>query len=295
MVAYALYAVAVTAVLLWYLFPATTVRQWLLFRLHRAVPALQCTIGELKLASPGRLVLRDVRLSSGQQAEKVLLTFGQVSLAPDGLAMLRERKVLGRLRLQLASGGIVSRLEPEGSGKLHLEGQVRGVRLEQLQGVQARLGRSFSGTLSGSFRGLLDLRDPRQSRIEANLVLEQGELTLKKPVLGLDRLPYGLIGSSVLLEKGRLRLDKGNVESRLLHGEFHGSVIPGRDMADSAILLKGVVRPRPELFARLGKGVSRMVRSQLRKGALDFSITGSLAEPGILFPALAEARRGEDR
>ena len=132
--------------------------------------------------------------------------------------------------------------------------------------------------------------NPRQGRMQADLLLEQGELTFRRPVLGLDRLPFGRIGTSVVMDRGKVRLEKGRVESRLLRGDFHGSLVPGRDLAASAIRVQGTVRPRPELFVRLGSNtMSRLVRSRLKKGALAFTVSGTLAEPGILFPALAGA------
>lgn len=288
--AYALYTLAVTAMLLWYLFPANTVRDWLRFRLHRATPGLEWRIGQLGLALPGRLVLSDVRISRGQGPKGTLLTLSRVSMGPDVMAMLHNRQVRGLLHVGLASGSVDAKLAPRGAGRVEVQGQVRGIRLEQLKGLQAGLGRKMRGTLSGTFHGRIDLDNPRQGRMQADLLLEQGELAFRRPVLGLDRLPFGRIGTSVVMDRGKVRLEKGRVESRLLRGDFHGSLVPGRDLAASAIRVQGTVRPRPELFARLGSNtMSRLVRSRLKKGALAFTVSGTLAEPGILFPALAGA------
>ena len=287
---YALYTAVVTAVLLWYLFPASTVRDWLRFRLHKAVPGVEWKIGSLGLALPGRLEMRNVRLNSSKQPKTELLALNRVALGPDIAGLIQERKMRGLVHLTLASGSIDSLLSADVPGSLDVEGQVQDVRVEELQGVQAVLGRKISGTLSGTFRGRVDLQDPGKSMIRADLLLAQGELTFRKPVLGLDRLPFARLGTSLSTKRKQFRLEKGSVGSRLLQGEFHGTIIPGSDLAGSAIRVEGVVRPRPELFARLGSSrMVRFVRSRLRKGALAFSVSGSLAEPGILFPDLAGA------
>ncbi len=295
LVGYALYTAAVAGLLLWYLFPADTVRDWLLFRLHRATPGLEWKIGSLGLALPGRLVLADVRVGSRQRPATELIRLDRVSLGPDGMAMLRERRVRALLHVTLAAGGLDATLERPDPGRLEVQGRVRGVKLDGLKGVQARLGRRIDGTLSGTFGGGLVLADPLRIRGQADLLLEQGQLFFRKPVLGLDRLPFSRIGASLVLDRDRLKVEKGSVSSGLLSGDFHGIVTPGRDLADSGIRLQGAIRPRPELFARAGGGstLSGLVRTRLREGALAFSVTGTLAEPGILFPALAGAAGGE--
>ncbi|MFP7753278.1 type II secretion system protein GspN [Thermodesulfobacteriota bacterium B35] len=286
---YGVYTLAVALVLFWLLFPSATVRDWLQYRLQRAMPSLHWRISSLGLGLPGGLVITGLRAGRGS-GDTDLLVIDRVTMVPDPVAMLRKRDVRLRLHMALAGGSLDAALVPARNlQKVALEqGRIRGVKLARLQGLQAELGRKFDGTLSGTFRGRLDLRHPEKGGGTADLRLEQGELTFRRPVLGLARLAYSRITTVLTLKDGMLSLEKGRLESKLLAGEFHGSVTLAGDPAASAIRLQGVVQPRPELFASVGDPTgAEMIRSRLGDGGLAFTVTGSLAAPGILFPGLS--------
>ena len=84
-----------------------------------------------------------------------------------------------------------------------------------------------------------------------------------------------------------MEIKQGSVESKRLQADFSGRLNLAVSWADTAVNLTGTLRPRPEFFATFANGQAvEVLRRSMRDGALSFTVSGPLTEPGILFADL---------
>lgn len=285
-VGYLLYTATVLVLLLWILLPNDSLRLWLQARLNMASPAFRWEIKELHAALPAGLVATDVRLQEAGATGEELLQVSELKVFPDLRELIASRKELPfRYQLRAVEGtlrGKASLLE-EGN-KLRCEGDAENLQLEGLTTLWARLGRTATGKLSGHYRFEGDWRDPYQGAFTAELRVAEGNISLQQPVFGLDQLEFGQMTGSLELRERVLTLTQGKLDSRLLAGEYSGTVTLANPLPMSEVKVDGTLEPRSELLSGLpNQATVILIRKQLRDNKLSFALSGTILEPGIQF------------
>jgi type II secretion system protein N len=218
-----------------------------------------------------------------------LLRLKSLRLTPDLWAYLQNRKLSAACRLLFPAGRIDGHINLKNSRDvLQFNGTVTGIRLDMLKDLMDKLGRSLSGTLSGDFKGRMQLYQPGSVELEGTARIVRGELSFQEPVLGMNQLAFSDVQSRVRYESGVLHLVDGRMNSRLLGVEFSGTVKPDNAvLSRSELRLQGILIPRPEFLSGLGDEVTvNLFKKHLQDGRLPFTVKGPLAEPGIIFSGL---------
>lgn len=105
-----------------------------------------------------------------------------------------------------------------------------------------------------------------------------------QPVFGLSQLEFSRMTAAVNLRDGVITLEQGAVESRMLAGEYSGTVSLARPPQMSEVKIEGFMEPRPELLGTIKDSATlALIRNQLKEDKLSFTISGTLFEPGITF------------
>ncbi|HBI16154.1 MAG TPA: type II secretion system protein GspN [Desulfobulbaceae bacterium] len=287
---YLLYTAMVLVLLLWVLLPTDSLRPWLEARLNAASPGLRWEIKELHAALPAGLVVIGMRLQEAGASEDELLQVSEMRIMPDLRGLIATRKELPfRYQLKVADGALQGKaaLLKDGS-KLRCEGEAKNIQLGGLATLWARLDRNATGKLSGNYRFEGEWRDPYQGVFTAELRVVEGSFTLQQPVFGLDQLEFGQLTGSLELRERLLALNHGKVDSRLLAGEYSGSVTLADPLQLSEVKIDGTFEPRPELLSSLRNETTvTLIRKQLRDNKLSFSLNGTILEPGIEFQGVS--------
>jgi type II secretion system protein N len=286
--AYLLYSLAVLGIMLWYQFPADAAKTRIESELHRFTPDLQWKIGSIGLALPVDIRLNVIEISDSREQKKQMFIIDSLSLRPDLRAYLQSRKMSAGYRLHAYDGRVKGRIFlADDRNNLRFDGNAGGIKIKGLQQILQDLDRTVSGTLSGSFTGKGQLRPPEINELQGEMLLVKGEISFQKPVLGMKQLAFTQVSSRIQYESGDIYLEDGSIESRLLAGEFNGTVNPAGSIARSMLKLKGFLIPRPEFLAGIGNDIAvNLFKKQLQKGKLPFSLNGPLKEPGIVFTGL---------
>ncbi|VAW40198.1 hypothetical protein MNBD_DELTA04-1637 [hydrothermal vent metagenome] len=283
------YTLAVLALLLWFLFPAASVRAWLETQLDGLNPALTWQIRGLRFTVPVGLVATDIRISNGDQTTP-LLRIGRLTVRLDPAVLLANRKEVPlSYTLQTLGGTVKGKVfvARAGSGT-RCSGTMRNLRIGRMTGVWREMGRTAAGSLSGRFTWRGEWRQPALGALQGNFVLSAGDIGLQQPILSLDRLKFNRMSVKVSLEKGVVTLADGKVESRLFSAGYGGTVTLMPYFQESVINMQGFLAPRPELLSRLHDDVAvSLIREQLQDGKLSFTVSGTLLEPGILFRGIS--------
>ena len=294
-IGYLLYTALVLVVMLWVLLPRQSIRLWLQGQLNTASPDLQWEIKEVNAALPGVLVATGLRLrETGTNGEEVLL-IDELRVLPDFKSLLASRKdVTLRYQLRTLDGslrGTAALLE--GGSKLRCDGEAQDLELGKLASLWNSLGRTVAGKLSGQYRFEGAWREPDQGSLTADLRAIDGGISLLQPVFGLEQLEFSQLAGSLQLQAGTMALSKGKFESRMLAGEFTGTLSLADTLALSQLKVDGSLEPRPELLGGLrDQAVVTMIKKQLRENKLSFALSGTVLEPGIQFRGVSGAIDG---
>lgn len=286
---YASYTIAVLVVLLWFLFPAESVRQWLAAKLGEQSNSLAWNIGDLHIAWPLSIVGLDIRAVK-KGGKEVFVQVDELKIRPDVTKIVRfadESPVTYRASLL---GGTVSgdASLDRGLGTVRCSGEIRNVKLGGMDGVWQQLGRKGSGTLSGSFsyegpwQGLLS------GTVQADLAVADGSLEFLQPVFGLGSLDFNRLTTALSLRDRVATFENGKIESDLFGVDFAGTVTLADTLLGSGLDIKGSFEPRPEMLGSLkDPAVVQLIKGQLRENKLTFTLSDTLLEPGILFAGVS--------
>ena len=286
--AYLLYTLAVLAIILWYQFPADAAKTRLESELHSFTPGLQWKIGSIGLVLPANILFSDIKITSSREQKKPLFIIDSRSLRPDLRTYLQSKKMSAGYRLDALDGRVSGRMIlADDYNSLRFDGNAKGIKINGLQKILQELDRTVSGTLSGRFTGKGQVRNPGINKLQGNVLLVKGAISFQKPVLGMKQLAFTQVASRIKYESGKIYLKGGRIESRLLAGEFSGTVKPAGSIGRSTLKLNGALIPRPEFLSGLGNEMAvNLLKKQLQEGKLPFTINGSLKEPGIFFSGL---------
>lgn len=283
---YLLYTAFVLVVMLWILFPAEKVRVWVQARLNTVNPALQWEIKGLQTSWPLSLVASGIRLVEDGGSTQPLLQIDSIKLTP-GLSSLYRiaREIPVHYQIRMLEGNVrgTAAYSKENS-QLRGSGNMLDLNLALLAEAWQKMGRVVTGKLSGRFSYEGQWEDFRQSNLQAELDIGEGSVSLQQPIFGLDDLAFNRMATSFTLQDSIITLERGEVESRMMAGEFSGTVSLADTLMTSEVKIDGSIEPRPELLGGLpNKAMMTLIKNQLQDDRLSFAMTGTLLEPGIVF------------
>jgi len=281
---YLLYTGVVLLALLWFLFPADSVRLWVEAQLDQINPSLAWRIQDLQLTPMG-LVAADINITGRDQLHTPFVQVDRLRIRPDLMKLLRTNETLLLYQAKVLGGTVWGRAALTGNRvDVTCSGTLKDVQIDRMKGVWQVLGRSASGGLSGRFSFQGPWRRPTQGCLRVDLVVTHGAIDLQQPVLGLEQLEFSRAVAVVSLRNRVVTVKQGKVESRLLSGEYEGTVILSPYFLESVLRIQGFLEPRPELLSGLhDEMMVSLIRKQLRDGKLPFTVSGTVLNPGILF------------
>lgn len=282
-IGYLLYTLVVLVCLLWLLFPTDTVKSWLEQQLNARYPHYVWKIRSLKPVLPGRVELTGITVTRYREKTPIVEA-KQLDLVSNPVRFFGKRKLV-KYKLYILGGTVAGRVVSSTSFRqFEYQGKGNGLQLEQLKTVQQRLQRKLDGTAAGNFSGQGTWKRSGKMELKGNLSIAGGTLQLKKPVLGLEQLPYTRIESNFKYRNGQWVFEQGKLVSTKMSATFGGQVTTGENLQAAGLRLSGSIIPRPELFAGAGdKQMARVVHTFLQDGGLPFTISGTAGEPGIQF------------
>ncbi len=281
---FCVYGILVLMVSLWLLFPADSVQKWLEMSLADFFPDTRWTVGKVYFKPPLQVVVDDVQLHLQNSQSDASLDIGQMVITPPWNAVFFKNAGSYDYSLQGLGGIINGTVTIDHNDAIICKGSLFHIQLTELTTYFQEINRDLKGSLSGVFTYNDFGGDPEQLLLQGNVMVKAGGFSLKKPILGLDRLDFNEISTDFSLKGAVIDVSMGKVESSLLSAEFSGNIVQTDVFWESSLKLTGLLKPRPELFAvSKNNMLEQFVKSQLHNGRLSFSFSGSLLEPGILF------------
>ncbi|HER62744.1 MAG TPA: type II secretion system protein GspN [Desulfobacteraceae bacterium] len=282
---YGVYTFAVLLLLLWFLFPAESVRVWLQAQLDRLNPALSWEIDELRVAWPLSVVARDIQAKQIDGGD-LLMDVNEVKFRPNikGLTRVRQEWPVS-YQVKFLDGAVngVAALDRD-QPKVKCSGEMKDLQIGGLEGIWQQMGRSGSGTLSGPFSYEGELPELLSGDLQADLIVKNGSIELLQPVMGLENLSFNQLTASLSLEDRVMTITGGEMDSNLFAADFGGTITLTDNLLGSGLDISGTFEPRPELMGGLkDPAVMQLIKGQLRDNKLNFQLSDTLLAPGMLF------------
>ena len=288
---YLLYTLVVVSLLLWYKFPTDAFKSRMEKDLNMMTPSLQWVVQEIALLPPFNVQLRNISII-GKEEKKVLLVVKTMDLLPDVMTWKNAGNIAAQYKINLLSGTVVGRLSlAKDRSALEYDGVMQKIKIDnkELAFIQQEYQRTVRGTLSGNFSGVRKLKKSTQS-LQGKFIFAQGEIGLQQPVMGMEKLDFDSIETALNFANGTISLSQGKITSPLFAASFKGNLHTAVPCPLSRIQLTGSFQPGSEFTASVNSpSLVHMLKKEMQKGGLPFTVNGLLQEPGIVFTSLPPA------
>jgi len=276
---YLVYAVALTAVLLYVRFPTEKFRIYCEHRLEQVLANGRCTIGEIAYHFPAAIEFRKVKIAQpqGNNNSGIMLDRLRLSPAPEGF--LKYWQVDGELYTGLLSATLAVQLKE----KMF---QLKAISIKKADFAAITSGvpsfqRKITGELSfsGEYKARLD--QPLVGSGNGSLRLIAGTIDLMQQILTLDTIDFKEINSLWKYGDSVLTLAEGKMIGEQLDAEFEGTVEAPFLPPVGGLNINGFLVPGDNFLKdnpQIDRLVQRLMR-QYKKSAVPFRLGGTLDKP----------------
>lgn len=278
---YTLFTVVVTAVFLFYRFPAAEFADYLETVATRSLPGFTFKVDRIKPGLPVGVRLFNSEVLAGQRPDMPVFKAAELFIGLQ-LRSLLAGKLKYVFNCQAYNGTISGWLdfikggEP---GSLRTEVELDGIDLEGLGYLPGILGRRLKGSLDGTitYSGRIDSLPAGNASVALNL--EGGEMELLKPVfglaaLGLDNVRFDAVLENSIMEAGL------EFMGREIEGALSGTIRLREDFAGSGLDLKGTIQPAADFMKNNPdfRDIMKFFKLDARKGKYRIEIYGTIKD-----------------
>ena len=284
---YFLYTVAIIGIMLWVLFPADFLQQWIPEYFTARFPRTKVALAKVEIGFPGKLVLTGLEVSSSIESID-LLTVETLELQPEFTALMNLQPVMNYMAT-VSEGRVIGTVSTDSSlSNFDVKGQLEQVKLDSISGIQEILEREIQGKVNAQFKGKVQGDLTSLDELDVKVSIDNGGVGLKKDILGFAFFPFSQVTFTVTGNHQKLLVDSGQMHSELFTADFTGQIEPRIPYTGSSVSFAGTMVPRTEFFAHVDDGeLLSGIRSQLQDAGAAFKISGDIAHPGINFGELS--------
>ena len=278
---YALYVVLVTVMLLYYLFPAQSLEEFLNNSVSRISPEFSFKAEKIR---PG--------IPAGFQ-----ITAGKIYLSnsPDPAVFKTDSFFIGPQILKLIKGEYSFDLDGEAyrgdiNGTLQFTGEnkdissaitFRDFALAEYDFLSGKFKHRLIGSLSGEITYNGESAGATGGSGKADLRLSDGQLQFQAPVLNITSLDLQNIKLEAELSRRVITISKAKLAGPEVNGSLSGSIQLQKDIRLSQLNLKGTLEPLAEFYKNYPeiRQLLKAMKKRVKRGQYFFTVTGTLGEP----------------
>jgi type II secretion system protein N len=283
---YVLYAVLITAGLLYFRFPAEAIKDYLETKGERSNAPYSLSIGQVSPSLPFGLKLLETQVSQSANPNKIIFQADRLSIRPTIRTLLR-----GKLKFcfeGLAYDGVLRGCADFSEKKLQAPLSAS-ISLDQVHMGQFDFPRLIGRHVEGSLDGTLTYNGRSNFLIEgsgeADLRLSDGRLELLQPILSLDSIDFNQVTVKMALQNQKINLTQVALEGPQMRGTLSGIITLRKEIGKSRLDLRGTIEPYSDFFKSLPGtlDIVKLFKRRLKRGTLSFIVRGTLTEPSIQF------------
>ena len=282
---YALYAILVTVVLLYYRFPSQGFYEHLIRLADGMDPGIIFSARSLHPSFPPGLQLMEPVFSLKESPATAVFKAQRLSVSP-GIGSLVRGDIAWFFDAN-AYGGIIT-----GNVQFGKNDETAGlsVSFEKVRIHEYGFLPDFGiGDFTGNLKGEVTYGGPLDRLImgagTGDIHIAEGKIDLLNPFLGLETIPFGELSAQVTLKKGIVNLKQVSLDGNGFQGVLSGTIFLNRIMARSRLNLKGTIEPFEAYLKTLKGGAALLSLFQGGRNGLkrSFVIQGTFKSPKFRF------------
>lgn len=236
-----LYAIVVTILFLYLLFPGQLLKN----RLESAASSAGFTLksSSLHASFPLGIKLKNVTISSSSPAEIFFQRAEELNVQLNLSSIFRSRTLInfdGKAYGGNFSGtaGIISfnQAYPPAEGNLSF----KNIELKKLNFIGDKLGKTISGKAQGSVKFSTD-KLGRITGGNVKIFLTGGTYPLTNPFLGLNKIDFENVDIQAEIKNGKINLQRFEVLGGQINCLLNGEIIPQKDLINGRLNLTGTM------------------------------------------------------
>jgi type II secretion system protein N len=280
---YFVYAVVLTAVLLYIRFPAEKFKEFCEKRLEYMLSDSVCTIDRIAYHFPFSLVFFDVQSSRTVDEKDSKLLVNRLTVTPDLKKLLKAYAVSGEV--YGGSFGVTLNVDGQEESFQLADISVKDFDIEAWANDYSLLDRKVAGIIefSGSYQARFD--SPLEGTGTGKLVVADGSMEFLQPVLSLSTFGFSMINVDMTHENNIVRFINGQVSGQEINAEFTGEMRVISPLLSSTLLMSGKLAPNED-FLLAHPEAKRLVDQLLlryKSAVLPFKVGGSVKRPTFRF------------
>jgi type II secretion system protein N len=270
---YSIYAVALAAFFVYYLFPTERLKAFVVMQVGRVNPALRVTVAKAGLMLPPGVRLQRVQVDHDSAP---LLFADDLVILPHLKTLLSDRKLYS-FRLKTYEGTITGTAEIDDSGQMTIDAVVAGLKLSDIPLFKRLSANHIEGILGGKFAYVAASGKPEA--LDVNLDINNMAVTLGVPLFTLDRVHFDKVLADAVLRNRRLEISRVAMTGDEIEGHLAGSASLNTDLMHSIVNLNGTLMPQKQFLENSGFQVSGSILAGLKAGGgIPVRISGPLGD-----------------
>lgn len=279
---YLLYAVLLTAVLLYVRFPSARVQEYLGGKIETAFSPAGIQAGTYRYVFPATLRFDKVVVSAGDGGDEIALV-ENLAVSPAIAGFGLKYSLAGELYGGTFQLGL--KLSPL-AGKCVVENmEMTKVDLRRSTFIQRVFQREIEGELDFNGTAAVGFDGESSGRLEGEAVVRGGEIPLRQPILLVTRMDFQELAAKLSYDGELLKLADGSLKGKQFNADYSGSLQTADNPESWQLELKGSLIPQQE-YTGANPQVQRLVtrlQKQFRTNELPFMVNGSIINPRFRF------------
>jgi type II secretion system protein N len=278
---YAAYFVLITAILLYFLFPADSVEELLNNSVSRVNPEFNFKAEKIRPWIPAGLRISSGQIYLGNTTGVAVFDADSLSVTPQLLKFFK-----GEYSVELDG----SAYKGDINGTLHFtavdksiasEIIFRDVVLEEYGFLAEKFESRVFGSLSGEIVYSNESADIAGGSGSIDLRLRDGRLQFQAPVFNITALDLQNIKVEAKLNRREINIVKAELQGPEVNGSMTGSIKLHKDMRKSQLNLRGTLEPLTQFYQNYPeiRELLKTMKKRVKRGQYFFTITGTFGEP----------------
>ena len=280
---YVLYAVLLTAVLLYVRFPAEKFKQYCIAKIESLVPESVCTIDNIGYRFPLSAVFHSLTLSRDINGQETAIVAEQLVVSPELPQLWRSLAITGTMYSGRFAAAINFDRRAHSFQLANIEGQ--GLQIGALAESMGITDRKMSGIVGFSGDYQAPNEAPGDGTGKGRIEIVNGSFSLLQPILNFSALTFDKISMRVIRENGPAQLLDGELVGSEIVADFSGELQVATPFLTSNIEIIGHLEPDAgylQAHPQEQQVVQRLLQ-RYKMTVLPFKVGGTVQRPLFRF------------
>lgn len=284
---YIFFCIIIAGSLLYYRFPSDALRDYLKIGVDNLNSSTTLLIGEIKPSLPFGLKFRQTELILKDKPSIKLFRADNLFIKPDPRAFIKGKSKYCFKCLTYGGDvkGCIDFKRNRMAAPFDTKIELKNIQVTKHEHIKDLIGIQIGGILSATVIYKGQNKNLMNGTGRVNLKLLDGRVEPSVPILSLESIEFDAITSEMVLEEQMIHLKRFELIGPLLRSTLSGTIRLKKEFLKSPLDLNGTIEPFTSFFTSLGAASNAVsfFRQRLKKGAFNFVIHGTLAEPKMSF------------